>query len=129
MVQTVVDDLRESYASITSKLQQEVSSMQDFTHTVKGEWNIHMGKTETHYSEVTASVESGKRALEEALQHWNGMEANQVVRAQLSSAATSSLDDLDVANRNLLCSIEDSLKLYNEAVETLIRWLIPAVMI
>ncbi|KAF6146841.1 hypothetical protein GIB67_018494, partial [Kingdonia uniflora] len=149
LVQTAVDDLRESSASRTSKLQQEVSSMQDFTHTVKGEWNIHMKKTETHYSEDTASVESGKRALEEALQHctskvkmgteqWtnaqesllllekrnvasvdsilrNGMEANQVVRAQLSSAATSSLEDLDVANRNLLCSIEDSLKLDNEA--------------
>ncbi|KAF6145733.1 hypothetical protein GIB67_016182 [Kingdonia uniflora] len=37
---------------------------------------------------------------------WNGMEANLVVRAQLSSAATSSLKDLDVANRNLLCCIE-----------------------
>ncbi|KAF6167496.1 hypothetical protein GIB67_031697 [Kingdonia uniflora] len=45
----------------------------------------------------------------------NGMEANQVVRAQLSSAATSSFEDLDVANRNLLCCIEDSLKLDNEA--------------
>ncbi|KAF6143920.1 hypothetical protein GIB67_001714 [Kingdonia uniflora] len=106
-VQTAVDDLRESFTSRTSKLQQEVSSMQNFTHTVKGEWNIYIEKTETHYIEDTASVESGKRALEEALQHWNGMEANHVVRAQLSSATRSSLDDLDVANRNLLCSIEE----------------------
>ncbi|KAF6143469.1 hypothetical protein GIB67_029638 [Kingdonia uniflora] len=45
----------------------------------------------------------------------NGMEANQVIRAQLSSVATSSLEDLDVANMNLLCSIEDSFKLDNEA--------------
>ncbi|KAF6165330.1 hypothetical protein GIB67_018774, partial [Kingdonia uniflora] len=65
-VQTTVDDLRESSACRTSKLQQEVSSMQDFTHTVKDEWNIYMEKTD---SEDTATVESGKRALEEALQH------------------------------------------------------------
>ncbi|KAF6141899.1 hypothetical protein GIB67_037867 [Kingdonia uniflora] len=115
LVQTAVDDLREYSASRTSKLQQEVSSMQDFNHTAKGEWNIHMEKIETHYSEDTASVESRKRALEEALQHWKGMEANQVIRSQLSSVATSSLEDLDVANMNLLCSIEDFLKLDNEA--------------
>ncbi|KAF6135991.1 hypothetical protein GIB67_006883 [Kingdonia uniflora] len=32
----------------------------------------------------------------------------------MSSAAISSLEDLDVANRNLLCSIKDSLKLKNK---------------
>ncbi|KAF6142954.1 hypothetical protein GIB67_003910, partial [Kingdonia uniflora] len=36
-------------------------------------------------------------------------------KVMLSSAATSFLEDLDVANRNLLCCIEDSLKLDNEA--------------
>ncbi|KAF6141117.1 hypothetical protein GIB67_006562 [Kingdonia uniflora] len=97
---------------------------------LKGEWNIYMEKTETHYSEDTASVErepwkkrfntvpSPSRKAQCCISGFysqgNGMEANQVVCAQLSSAAKSFLEDLDVANRNLLCSIEDSLALDNE---------------
>ncbi|KAF9598448.1 hypothetical protein IFM89_027881 [Coptis chinensis] len=149
LVQTAVDGLRESASSRTSKIQQEMSTMQDFTCSVQDEWTTYVGKSETHYSEDIVAVESGRNGLEEGLQHcmtktrmgvqqWrnaqdlllslekcnvasvdsivkNGVEATQMFRAQMSSAASAALGDLDVANSSLLSSIEHSLKLDHEA--------------
>ncbi|XP_010253418.1 PREDICTED: kinesin-like protein KIN-5D isoform X2 [Nelumbo nucifera] len=159
LVQTAVDGLRESAASRTSRLQQEMSTMQDFTSSVKEEWATYMEKTETHYLEDTAAVQSGKNDLEEGLQHcvtktrmstqqwWKaqdsllclesnnvasmdsiikgGVEANQRLRAQLSSAAASALEDVDLANKNLLSSIEYSLKLDHDACENIDSMIVP----
>ncbi|KAL6275970.1 hypothetical protein ACE6H2_019571 [Prunus campanulata] len=69
LVQTAVNDLRESTTSRTSKLQQEMSTMQDSTSSIKAKWTIHMEKTESHYLEDTFAVESGKKDMEEALQN------------------------------------------------------------
>lgn len=44
-----------------------------------------------------------------------GTEANQVLRSKLSSAASSTLEDIDVANKALLSSIDSSLKLDHDA--------------
>lgn len=69
-VHTAVTDLRDSAASRTSKLQQEMSTMQNSTTSVKVEWSSYIGKAETHYSEDTAAVECGKKDIEEVLQKW-----------------------------------------------------------
>ena len=69
-----VNDLRESATSRTNKLQQEMSTMQDSTSSVKAKWTIHMEKTESHYVEDTSAVECGKKDLEEALQNWYGLQ-------------------------------------------------------
>ncbi|KAG7949929.1 hypothetical protein I3843_13G088500 [Carya illinoinensis] len=140
LVQVAVNDLRESATSRTSKLQQEMSTMQDSTSTVKAEWTVHMEKTECHHDEDISAVECGKKDLEEALQNclkkanlgaqqWKnaqesllilensnvasvdsivrtGMEANQVLRAQFSSALSTALEDVDTANKDLFSSID-----------------------
>ncbi|KDP44156.1 hypothetical protein JCGZ_05623 [Jatropha curcas] len=67
LVQMAVHDLRQSANSRTSKLQQEMSTMQDSTSTIKTEWTVHMEKTESNYLEDTSVVESGKKDLEDVL--------------------------------------------------------------
>ncbi|KAL6011159.1 Kinesin-like protein KIN-5A [Asimina triloba] len=158
-VQTAVDGLRETAAGRTGELQQEMSTMQDFTFSVKDEWTSYMDKSESHYLEDSAAVESGKHGLEEGLQHcmakvrvsaqqWqnaqesllgleqrnvasvdsivrSGMEANQLLCARLSSAASKSLEDVDVANMNLLSSIDYSLKLDHDACGNMDSMIIP----
>lgn len=69
-VQTAVNDLRESATSRTNKLQQEMSTMQESTSSIKAKWTIHMEKTESHYLEDTCAVECGKKDMEEVLQNW-----------------------------------------------------------
>jgi len=44
-----------------------------------------------------------------------GTEANQLLRSKLSSAVSSTLEDIDVANKALLSSIDSSLKLDHDA--------------
>lgn len=46
---------------------------------------------------------------------WNGMEANQLLRAKLSSASTTALGDVEVAHNGLHSSINYSLKLDHDA--------------
>ncbi|XP_078179140.1 kinesin-like protein KIN-5A isoform X1 [Carex rostrata] len=48
-----------------------------------------------------------------------GMEANQLVRTQFSSAATRTLQDVDLANDELLSSIDSSLKLDHDACQNM----------
>ncbi|XP_058109930.1 kinesin-like protein KIN-5D [Magnolia sinica] len=159
LVQTAVDSLRETAASKTNELQQEVSTVQDFTFSVKDQWTAYVEKTESHYLEDTSAVESGKLSLEQGLQHcmtkakvsaqqWQnaqesllsleernvasvnsvvrgGMEANQVLRARLSSAASTALEDVDVANRSLLSAIDYSLKLDHDACGNMDSMIVP----
>ncbi|KAK2643206.1 hypothetical protein Ddye_024969 [Dipteronia dyeriana] len=68
LVQMAVHDIRESASSRTSKLQKEMSTMQESTSSVKAEWTVHMEKTESNYLEDTSAVESGKKDLEVVLQ-------------------------------------------------------------
>ncbi|KAF5447057.1 hypothetical protein F2P56_032636 [Juglans regia] len=159
LVQVAVNDLRESATSRTSKLQQEMSTMQDSTSTVKAEWTVHMEKTECHHDEDISAVECGKKDLEEALQNclkkanlgaqqWKnaqesllilensnvasvdsivrtGMEANQVLRAQFSSALSTALEDVDTANKDLFSSIDYSLELDHDACGNLNSMIVP----
>lgn len=67
LVQMAVHELRESANSRTNKLQQEMSTMQDSTSSIKVEWSVHMEKTESNHFEDTSAVESGRKALEEVL--------------------------------------------------------------
>ncbi|KAF5744663.1 kinesin-related protein [Tripterygium wilfordii] len=149
LVQMAVHDLRESATSRSNKLQEEMSTMQQSTSSVKDEWTVHMEKTENHYLEDTSGVESRKRDMEEVLQNclkkakmglqqWRdaqeslltvekryvssvdsifsgGMEKNQGLRAQFSSAVSTALEDVDHANKNVLTSIDYSLQLDRDA--------------
>lgn len=69
-VQMAVHELRESANSRTSQLQQEMSTMQHSTSSIKSEWTVHMEKTESNHLEDTSAVESGKKELEEVLHNW-----------------------------------------------------------
>ncbi|KAJ6904831.1 kinesin-like protein KIN-5D [Populus alba x Populus x berolinensis] len=149
LVQMAVHELRESANSRTNKLQQEMSTMQDTTSSIKAEWTVHMEKTESHHFEDTSAVESGRKVLEEVLhnclnkakmgaQQWRnaqesllileksnvasvdsivrgGTEANQILRGQFSSTVSAAVEDVDIANNNLLSSIEHSLNLDHDA--------------
>ncbi|GLU02436.1 hypothetical protein SLE2022_196870 [Rubroshorea leprosula] len=159
LVQMAVHDLRESACSRTSKLQQEMSTMQESTSTVKAEWTVHVEKTESHYLEDTSAVESGKKELEEVLRNclekakvsaeqWRhaqeslltlegrnvasvesivrgGMEANQSLRTRFSSAVSTVLEDVDIANNNFLTSIDHSLQLDRDACRNLNSIILP----
>ncbi|CAK7331674.1 unnamed protein product [Dovyalis caffra] len=149
LVQMAVHELRESANSRTNKLQQEMSTMQDSTSSIKAEWTVHMEKTESNHFEDTSAVESGRKVLEEVLhnclhkakmgaQQWRnaqesllsleksnvasvdsivrgGTEANQILRGRFSSAVSAAVEDVDIANNDLLSSIEHSLHLDRDA--------------
>lgn len=55
----------------------------------------------------------------------NGMEANQNLRSRFSSALSSALDDVDVANKTLLSSIDHSLQLDHDARGNLDSMVVP----
>ncbi|KAK4741843.1 hypothetical protein SAY87_025431 [Trapa incisa] len=69
LVQSAIFDLRESASSRTSKLQQEMSTMQVSTSSVKAEWTAHMEITESQYIKDTSAVEIGKKDLEGVLEN------------------------------------------------------------
>ncbi|KAF9665472.1 hypothetical protein SADUNF_Sadunf16G0126300 [Salix dunnii] len=159
LVQMAVHELRESANSRTNKLQQEMSTMQDSTSSIKAEWSVHMEKTESNHFEDTSAVESGRKALEEVLhnctskikmgaQQWRnaqesllsleqsnvasvdsivsgGTKANQILCGQFSSAVSAALEDVDIANNDLLSSIEHSLHLDRDACGNLNSMIFP----
>ncbi|KAL3850731.1 hypothetical protein ACJIZ3_012613 [Penstemon smallii] len=67
LVQCAIDGLRESAASRTNKLQKEMSCMQDNTSSTKAKWASYTESSESHYLEDTASVEHGKKDMENVL--------------------------------------------------------------
>ncbi|XP_050233061.1 kinesin-like protein KIN-5D [Mercurialis annua] len=67
LVQMALHDMRESANSRTSKIQQEMATMQDSSSSIKAEWNNHMEKTETNHLEDTNAVDNGKKDLEDVL--------------------------------------------------------------
>ncbi|GAV71394.1 Kinesin domain-containing protein [Cephalotus follicularis] len=159
LVQIAVHDLRESATSRTSRLQKEMSTMQDSTSSVKAEWRGHMEKTESSYLEDSIAVDSGKKYMEEVLQNclmkaemgaqqWKhaqeslfslersnvdamdsilrgGMETSQTLRIQFSSAVSTALEDVDVANTDILVSVDDALQLDHDACGNLNSMIAP----
>lgn len=67
LVETTINSLREGAVGRTKELQQEMSTMQVSTSSVRREWTNYMDKAECHYLEDNAVVESGKRQMEETL--------------------------------------------------------------
>ncbi|XP_021856268.1 kinesin-like protein KIN-5D [Spinacia oleracea] len=67
LVQAAVTGLRDSAASRTSQLQQEMSTMREDTAAVKDNWTVYVDKTESQYLEDTSAVENGKKDLEGVL--------------------------------------------------------------
>ncbi|XP_051131910.1 kinesin-like protein KIN-5D [Andrographis paniculata] len=81
LVKCAIDELRESAATRTNKLQQEMSTMQETTCSIKSEWTTYTRSAESRYLEDTDSVDSGKQDMEKILskcleqaksgsQHW-----------------------------------------------------------
>uniref|UniRef100_R7W770 125 kDa kinesin-related protein n=1 Tax=Aegilops tauschii TaxID=37682 RepID=R7W770_AEGTA len=54
-----------------------------------------------------------------------GREANQLLRSKLSAAVSTTLEDIDVANKALLSSIDSSLKVDHEACANIVSVLTP----
>uniref|UniRef100_A0A2P2MQ15 Kinesin motor domain-containing protein n=2 Tax=Rhizophora mucronata TaxID=61149 RepID=A0A2P2MQ15_RHIMU len=159
LVQSRVHDLRESANSRTKKLQQEMSTMQDSSFSIKAEWNTHMEKTESNHLEDTSAVENGKKKLEEVLhncmnkallgaEQWKnaqesllsleksnvasvnsivsgGTEANQRLCSQFSSAMSAATGNVEIANNDLLSSVDYSLQLDREACGNLNSMILP----
>ncbi|KAJ6948004.1 kinesin-like protein KIN-5D [Populus alba x Populus x berolinensis] len=151
LVQMAVHELRESANSRTNKLQQEMSTMQDSTSSIKVEWSVHMEKTESNHFEDTSAVESERKALEETkmgAQQWRnaqesllsleksnvhsvdsivsgGTKANQILCGQFSSAVSAAVEDVDIGNNDLLASIEHSLHLDRDACGNLNSMIFP----
>ncbi|KAK2997456.1 hypothetical protein RJ639_024521 [Escallonia herrerae] len=98
LVQTAVSGLRETTADRTRRLQQETSTMQVSTSSIKAEWTNYNEKAETHYVEDTAAVESGKKDMEEVLQ--NCLQKAKLGSQQWSTAQESllSLEKTNVAS-------------------------------
>ncbi|KAH6765604.1 P-loop containing nucleoside triphosphate hydrolases superfamily protein [Perilla frutescens var. hirtella] len=67
LVKCGIDELRESAASRTNKLQQEMSTMQETTGSIKIEWSNYTQSAESNYLEDTASVQVGKEDMEGVL--------------------------------------------------------------
>ncbi|KAK2984015.1 hypothetical protein RJ640_024229, partial [Escallonia rubra] len=65
LVQAAVGDLRDCTTSRSSKLQQEVSNIQDFSSLAQGEWIVYVENADKHYTEDITAVESGKNGLED----------------------------------------------------------------
>ncbi|KAL3530672.1 hypothetical protein ACH5RR_009994 [Cinchona calisaya] len=95
LVQTAVNGLRESAASRTNRLQQEMSTMQVATASAKEEWTNYMENAESHYREDNGAVESGKKEMEVALQ--NCLEKAKLGARQWSDAQES-LFNLEKSN-------------------------------
>ncbi|XP_020583393.1 kinesin-like protein KIN-5A [Phalaenopsis equestris] len=157
LAQTAFNILRESADDRANNLQKEISNAQNLTSMIKEQWRFYMEETENNYLEHTAAVESRRCSLEEGLndciqktemdsllwenaQDWllslgrttissmesivrNGLEANQLLRANQSSA----LGDLDSCIKNFHSSINCSLKLYNDASESINSITIPSI--
>jgi kinesin family protein 11 len=70
LVQTAVGNLRESAVNRTSHLQNEISTAQDFTSSVREKWGFYMEETEKNYIEDTTAVDSGRSCLAEVLVEW-----------------------------------------------------------
>ncbi|XP_027088167.1 kinesin-like protein KIN-5D [Coffea arabica] len=69
LVQTAVNGLRQSAATRTNRLQQEMSTMQVATASVEAEWTNYMEQAESQYIEDNGAVESGKKEMEVVLQN------------------------------------------------------------
>lgn len=67
LVKCGIDELRESAASRTHKLQQEMSIMQETTGSIKTEWTSYTRSAESNYLEDTTSVQIGKEDMEGVL--------------------------------------------------------------
>ncbi|XP_064973361.1 kinesin-like protein KIN-5A isoform X2 [Musa acuminata AAA Group] len=158
LVQAAVSSLRGTAAERTNNLEKEMSSRHNFTSSVKEQWKNYVEKTEYHYLEDIATIESGKLSLDEGLkscmemakeglQQWRvaqsclidldkgnvasvdsivrrGMEANQLLRDNLSSTSSTTLEDIDSAKKDLHSSIECSLKLDHDARANINRMLL-----
>ncbi|KAJ6799278.1 kinesin-like protein KIN-5A isoform X1 [Iris pallida] len=55
----------------------------------------------------------------------SGMDANHILRAKLSSAASTALEDVDLASKDLLSSIDHSLKLDHDACANIDSMIVP----
>ncbi|KAG0496662.1 hypothetical protein HPP92_001353 [Vanilla planifolia] len=108
LVQTAVDTLRGSTADRTSYLQREMSIAQDLTASVKEQLELYKEETERHCLDDSTAEESERCCLE-GLKRWNGMEVNQLLRANLSSAATTALEEVDDWNKTLHSSLDSEL--------------------
>ncbi|KAH6821999.1 P-loop containing nucleoside triphosphate hydrolases superfamily protein [Perilla frutescens var. hirtella] len=149
LVQCAIDELRESSASRTNKLQQEMSIMQNATSSMKSEWTSYSARAESHYLQNTSLLESGKEEMKDVIQkcsdeaklgaqQWNnaqdslltlqkrnvalvdeivrgGLDVNEVLRGRYSSAVSSALENAEIGSKNMVSSIDRSLKLDEEA--------------
>lgn len=69
-MQAAVSSLRGTAAERTNNLEKEMSRHHNFTSSVKEQWKNYVEKTEYHYLEDIATIESGELSLDEGLKSW-----------------------------------------------------------
>ncbi|EPS68865.1 hypothetical protein M569_05900, partial [Genlisea aurea] len=113
LVKSGIDGIRESEASRTIKLQQEMSAMQETTFRVKDEWTNFSQNAESQYLEDTALVETRRndmdiiltKCMEQAkssAQHWKDAQNSLLTLEkinvssvdEISREGTDAIDDL-----------------------------------
>ncbi|XP_047976646.1 kinesin-like protein KIN-5D [Salvia hispanica] len=90
LIQGAINELRESAASRTNKLQQEMSIMQSSTSSIKAEWTSYSERAESHYLKNTDLVERGKKEMKDVIQ--KGLNQAKLSAQQWRNARDSLLD-------------------------------------
>ncbi|KAL6499826.1 Kinesin-like protein KIN-5D [Orobanche gracilis] len=113
LVRYAIDELRETAANRTNKLQQEMSIMQENTSSIKSEWISYTKCAESHYLEDTYSVERGKEDMEVILHKC--LEQTKVGSEQWKNAQ----DSMFHLEKNNVASVDEIVKRGMGTIEAL----------
>ncbi|KAL0370040.1 UNVERIFIED_CONTAM: Kinesin-like protein KIN-5D [Sesamum angustifolium] len=130
-VKCAIDGLRESAATRTDKLQQEIyscsgngkSDMEDILSKCLEQAKLGAQQWKNAQASLLHLEKSNVASVDEIVR--GGMNTIEVLRERFSSAVSSALEDADTGSRNLLTSIDRSLQLDHEACSNLDSMIVP----
>ncbi|KAJ9188929.1 hypothetical protein P3X46_000279 [Hevea brasiliensis] len=118
-----MDKTEANYLEDTSAVESGKKELEDILHNCLNK--ARMGAQQwRNAQESLVNLEKGNVASVNSIVS-GGMEANQVLRTRFSSAVSTALEDVDVANNSLLLSINHSLQLDHDACGNLNSMIVP----
>ncbi|KVH99970.1 hypothetical protein Ccrd_021760 [Cynara cardunculus var. scolymus] len=96
-VQTEVNDIQSYIGSKTYMLHHKVSDMHGFLSSTEDEYTSFLEKTKKHYIEDKIVTQNGQDGLTAILQNCDALETKQAINTQLSSLASSTVEEIDIA--------------------------------
>ncbi|XP_024984233.1 kinesin-like protein KIN-5D [Cynara cardunculus var. scolymus] len=106
LVQTEVNDIQSYIGSKTYMLHHKVSDMHGFLSSTEDEYTSFLEKTKKHYIEDKIVTQNGQDGLTAILQNCDALETKQAINTQLSSLASSTVEEIDIAQSSSLPSVE-----------------------